>query len=133
MKINYLSDRVRSRRTELNLTQQNLGDAVGVSHVTIFKWENGETEPRGKNLFSLAQVLRCSPTWLLYGDDSQRPVPVDELPRQLDDRQSRLISLFNSLPESEKSRHISALEQRVNHYSALYDELNAARKAAKKK
>jgi transcriptional regulator with XRE-family HTH domain len=132
-KISYLSDRIRSRRTELDLTQQSLGDAVGVSHVTIFKWENGETEPKGKNLFSLGGVLRCSPTWLLYGDDAERPIPADELPRQLDERQAKLITLFNALPESEKVRHLSALEERVEHFSMLFEELKAVRKTKNNK
>lgn len=127
-----LSDRIRRRRNELDISQQKLADAVKVSHVTIFKWENGETEPRGQNLFKLSKALKCSPTWLLYGDEDQQPLPVDDLPTELDDRQKKLIDLFDSLPESEKDRHIQELESKVDSFNALFEELLAARKKSKK-
>ncbi|WP_254989313.1 helix-turn-helix domain-containing protein [Enterobacter roggenkampii] len=127
-----LSDRIRRRRNELDISQQKLADAVKVSHVTIFKWENGETEPRGQNLFKLSKALKCSPTWLLYGDEDQQPLPVEDLPTELDDRQKKLIDLFDSLPESEKDRHIHELESKVESFNALFEELLAARKKSKK-
>jgi DNA-binding transcriptional regulator YiaG len=90
MKMNSLSDRLKTRRTELDLSQQRLADVVHVSHVTVYKWENGETEPRGKNLFLLSKALRCSPTWLMYGDETQAPTPASELSSELDERQVKL-------------------------------------------
>jgi Predicted transcriptional regulator with C-terminal CBS domains len=132
MKNIELSDRIRRRRNELDISQQKLADAVKVSHVTIFKWESGETEPRGQNLFKLSKALRCSPTWLLYGDEDQEPIPASELPAELDERQKKLLDLFESLPESEKERHILELEAKVDGFNALFEELLIARKNAKK-
>ena len=37
--------RLKSLRVERNLTQQNLGDAVGVSTVTIRAWERNTKKP----------------------------------------------------------------------------------------
>ncbi|EHD22099.1 MULTISPECIES: helix-turn-helix domain-containing protein [Brenneria] len=133
MKNDALHERIKARRTELNMSQQKLADAVRVSHVTIFKWENGDTEPKGKNLFTLSKALRCSPTWLLYGDESSTPTPADELPTELDERQQKLLYLFDSLPESEKERHLSDLECKVDGFNALFEELLTARKKSKKK
>lgn len=133
MRIETLNERIKARRTELKMSQQKLADAVKVSHVTIFKWENGDTEPKGKNLFSLAKVLKCTPTWLLYGDEASTPLPVDELPTELDERQQKLLDLFDSLPESEKERHIMDLELKVDGFNALFEELLMARKNSKKK
>lgn len=133
MKNTELSDRIRRRRNELDMSQQRLADAVKVSHVTIFKWETGETEPRGQNLFKLSKVLKCSPTWLLYGDEDQQPLPVENLPTELDDRQQRLIELFESLPESEKERHLSDLAEKVRGFENLLAELLVARKNKQKK
>ncbi len=133
MKTNELPERIRARRTELNMSQQRLADAVKVSHVTIFKWENGDTEPKGKNLFTLSKALRCSPTWLLFGDEASQPTPAPELPTSLDERQKKLIYLFDFLPESEKERHISELEEKVDGFNALFEELLIARKKTNKK
>lgn len=133
MKNTELNDRIRRRRTELDMSQQKLADAVKVSHVTIFKWENGETEPRGQNLFKLSKALKCSPTWLLYGDEDQSPLPAEELPKELDARQLKLLDLFDSLPESEKDRHLTELESRVEGFNKLFEELLATRKKSPKK
>lgn len=133
MKNAELSDRIRRRRNELDMSQQRLADAVKVSHVTIFKWETGETEPRGQNLFKLSKILKCSPTWLLYGDEDQAPVPAEELPTELDDRQLKLLELFDSLPESEKERHLADLAEKVRGFENLFAELLAARKNKPKK
>ncbi|WP_447869891.1 helix-turn-helix domain-containing protein [Serratia fonticola] len=133
MNMTALSDRIRLRRTELDISQQKLADAVKVSHVTVFKWENGDTEPKGKNLFRLSKALRCTPTWLLYGDEDQTPLPASDLPVELDERQTKLLELFDSLPESEKDRHLSDLELKVDGFNALFEELLLARKNSKKK
>ncbi|WP_038910913.1 helix-turn-helix domain-containing protein [Dickeya dadantii] len=133
MKTETLNERIRARRTEMDMSQQRLADAVKVSHVTIFKWENGDSQPKGQNLFSLSRALRCSPTWLLYGDESSTPAAPEELPTELDDRQRKLLDLFDSLPESEKERHLADLEQKVDGFNALFEELLMARKKSNKK
>ena len=128
MKIENLSDRIAARRKELGLTQQQLADLVKKSSVSVFKWESGQTEPKGKSLFALSTALRCTPTWLLFGDKAQTPLPADELPTSLDERQQRLLDLFDSLPESEKEAFINELEARVENFNRLFEELLKVRK-----
>jgi transcriptional regulator with XRE-family HTH domain len=79
MKKLTFNDRITSRRKELGLTQQQLADAVGISGVSVYKWEAGINTPKGQNLFSLAKALRCSPTWLLNGTDSDEPLKAEDL------------------------------------------------------
>lgn len=128
MKMTTLHERITARRKDLGYTQQKLADMVGKSHVTIYKWEMGDTEPKGKNLFALSTALKCSPTWLMFGDEEQTPVPAVELPQELDDRQAKLLQLFDSLPESEKEKIIRELEARVDNFNRLFDELLKVRK-----
>lgn len=128
MKIETFSDRLSARRKALGLTQQQLADKVKKSSVSVFKWENGQTEPKGASLFALSQALRCSPTWLLFGDEEQEPLPVDQLPVELDERQQRLLQLFESLPESEKEAFIKELDSRVENFNRLFEELLSVRK-----
>ncbi|MLR11069.1 transcriptional regulator [Salmonella enterica subsp. enterica] len=129
MKIETLSDRIAARRKELGLTQQQLADLVKKSSVSVFKWESGQTEPKGKNLFALSTALRCSPTWLLFGDEEQIPTSVESLPTALDERQQRLLDLFDSLPESEKESYLNELEARVENFNRLFEELLKVRKS----
>lgn len=128
-----LSDRIAARRKELGYTQQQLADLVKKSSVSVFKWESGQTSPKGDTLFALSRALKCPPTWLLYGDEDQTPLPPDELPTELDERQRRLLDLFDSLPESQKEAHLKELEARVENFNKLFSELLEVRKAQQRK
>lgn len=57
--------RLKRLRVERNLTQQNLGDAVGVSTVTIRAWERNTKKPAMGALLSLGRVLNISMDTLL--------------------------------------------------------------------
>ncbi|EMR4174183.1 helix-turn-helix domain-containing protein [Serratia marcescens] len=123
--------RIRGRRKEMKFTQRSLAQALGISHVSVSQWERDDSEPTGKNLFSLSRVLRCSPTWILFGDEEQQPSQIDEIPRQLNEQQIQLLDLFDQLPESEKEIHLSALRDKVDDFNRLFDELLKARKGRK--
>ncbi|MFS1583834.1 MAG: helix-turn-helix domain-containing protein [Candidatus Arsenophonus phytopathogenicus] len=64
-----IGNRIRDKRKELRLTQNEIAKALGVSRVSVTKWENGDTKPDGENLHILTKVLACNIEWLLYGKD----------------------------------------------------------------
>ena len=39
------SEQVKAVRTTLNLSQEELAHAIGVSFATVNRWENGKTNP----------------------------------------------------------------------------------------
>ncbi|WP_370906250.1 helix-turn-helix domain-containing protein [Citrobacter koseri] len=121
-------ERIRARRKDLKLTQRALAKLVKVAHVTISQWETGDSEPGGKNLFALSNALQCSPTWILYGDESATPGEPVDTPPVLDERETELLSLFSALPESEKERHLNELREKVDDFNRLFEELLQARK-----
>jgi transcriptional regulator with XRE-family HTH domain len=47
------------------LTQEELGDLVGVSITTISSWELGAKQPRFKNLRALAAALGITPDQII--------------------------------------------------------------------
>lgn len=67
-----MKDRIRSRRLQLDVTQQSLAKKLGVSRVSVTKWENGTTKPDGENLHQLASALSTTPEWLLYGQGEEK-------------------------------------------------------------
>ncbi|WP_281083943.1 helix-turn-helix domain-containing protein [Klebsiella quasivariicola] len=129
MKEKTLSERITERRKAIGLTQQQVATKIGKSHVTVYKWESGDVEPKGKNLFSLAQALQCSPAWLMFGDEEHTPSEPVAAISDLDPRKVKLLELFDSLPESEKEVVMEDLELKVEHFNKLYKELLAVRKA----
>lgn len=130
-----LGRRVLRRRRDIGLTQRDLGKALGISHATISLWESDNTEPSGKNLYALAKVLQCSPTWILFGDDDKEPgepQPVNTSPSLTPDEEE-VLDLYRSLPESEQIAQIQNLRARVKNFNKLFDELLKARKRQDKK
>ncbi len=120
-------ERIKLRRKELKHTQRNLASAVKVSHVTISQWESSDTTPGGRNLFALAKALKCSPTWILYGDSDSLPTPIENLASPLSERELELLQLFAFLPESEKERYMQDLRNKVEEFNKLFAELLQAR------
>lgn len=123
-----LGDRIKSRRKDMKYTQRSLAQVVGVSHVTISQWESGDSTPGGKNLFTLAEALRCTPTWILFGDKDQTPEQAEKPNPPLSEIEKELLKLFNSLPESEKEQHMTNLRFKVEGLNKLFHELLEARK-----
>lgn len=62
-----ISQRLKQKRTELNLTQAQLADMAGMKQQSIQQIEAGETK-RPRFLLELATALKCDPSWLLYGN-----------------------------------------------------------------
>lgn len=62
-----MKERIRTRRSDLKLTQTVLAKLVGVNRVTVTGWESGDYKPGGENLQALAAALECNAQWLLDG------------------------------------------------------------------
>ncbi|MFM4722405.1 LexA family protein [Aeromonas veronii] len=73
-----ISDRIFSRRTALNLSKTALAKAIGVSDVSVGKWESGLNQPKGRYLNDLAAALGVSVDWLLAGGGEGATAPSQE-------------------------------------------------------
>ena len=63
---------LRELRKKAGLTQEKLAEAVNVSLLTVFRWENEERQPRLEELQMLAKALNVSISELLNGSDNGR-------------------------------------------------------------
>ena len=64
-----LNQTIKKIRKDKGLTQEQLAELLGVSLMTIRRWEWGNTSPNSKMLLKLADVFCLSPEELLSGDD----------------------------------------------------------------
>jgi transcriptional regulator with XRE-family HTH domain len=62
-----ISERLKQKRSELNLTQAELAEKAGIKQQSIQQIESGATK-RPRFLFEIASALQCDPSWLLYGN-----------------------------------------------------------------
>lgn len=63
-----LGENILRLRKDCNLSQEQLGENVGVTRQTISNWELGETSPNPEQLIMLSKTLRVSVDELLSND-----------------------------------------------------------------
>lgn len=54
---NFLCENLLKFRKGKGLSQEELGNEIGVSRQTIYKWESGECKPDMNNIFAMCKVL----------------------------------------------------------------------------
>lgn len=64
-----VSNRIRDSRKECRLTQQELADKVGVSLMTVLRWEKGERTPNTSIMPRLSDALHVSASYLMGLED----------------------------------------------------------------
>lgn len=69
--MNTISQRLKQKRLELNMTQAQLAEKAGMKQQSIQSIESGSTK-RPRFLFELAAALQCDPIWLMYGNKGKR-------------------------------------------------------------
>lgn len=83
--------RIKARRLELNLTQDQVGEMCNTSKSAVSQWEHGATVPATDTLLLLRAALDCSIDWMLTGDDCMEDL-----------RTRRLADLFQRLDKRGK-------------------------------
>lgn len=64
-----IGDIMRTRRQELGLTLEEVGDYVGVGKSTVRKWENGDIENMKRDKIALlSKILKLSPLTFITGE-----------------------------------------------------------------
>ena len=64
---------IREGREKLNLNQSQLAELVGVSPQAVQQWESGATQPRGRRLNKIAEVLKLPPSLMHFGAPVEAP------------------------------------------------------------
>ncbi|MCP4133116.1 MAG: helix-turn-helix transcriptional regulator [bacterium] len=102
-----LSDKIRLLRKERNLTQEKLGDLVGVHTVHIGKYETGKSSPSSETLKNLASVFEVSIDYLMF-DDAKNMAST----KITDQRLLYLFEEIDSFPAEEKE-HIKYILEAI--------------------
>ena len=60
-----LGENIYQVRTQQNMSQGDLADALDVSRQSVSKWENGTADPATSNLLKLAKLYGITPEELI--------------------------------------------------------------------
>lgn len=74
--------RIKQKRLDLGLSMKELAERIGVSSwQTVQQWEKEDgTAPSRKRLQKVAEVLKTTEEWLLWGKDSDHAVDEPQIP-----------------------------------------------------
>ena len=67
-----LEARIKSLRKQSGMSQESMGERIGVSRQAITKWENGTGVPDVSNLIAIAELFQVSLDELLSGEKRER-------------------------------------------------------------
>ena len=79
----HVGELIRQKRTELNMTQEQLGNLLGVNRAAINKWETGRvTNLKRETIKKLSEIFQISPALLVEPDGTDfLDSPLLPLPR----------------------------------------------------
>jgi transcriptional regulator with XRE-family HTH domain len=108
----HVGKRVRHRRWMVGMTQQQLGDIVGIKFQQIQKYETGMNRISASRLWDIAQALDVSISFFFEGFDgeegaAERVVADHDVQRGdlLADKEAlELVRSYYSIPEAQRRR-----------------------------
>ena len=102
-----MGQRIALKRRELGLSQEGLGERLGVSRQAIYKWESDAALPEIEKLVNLSREFSVSVGWLLGEEDERsekRELTAEQL-RMVEEIVGRYLSARPAATEnSEKER-----------------------------
>lgn len=112
-----IGDRVKTRRKQLNLSQSELGNLIGVSKVAISGYENGFKTPSLSIFEKLVETLEVDPNFLLGYDVNV--VSSDDIPYGMAKQDIQIIRDFKEKPSlyrrlyNDSKRMVELIERKV--------------------
>ncbi len=109
------NERLRKRRIDMGLTQEEVGAVVGISRSAVQKYEKNVI----KNVYTstvelFAQALRCSPAYLLgWTDDPREGLPGFPTDEPMAGDEKKFLNLYRDLNDEGKERLLRYAEDLV--------------------
>jgi transcriptional regulator with XRE-family HTH domain len=94
--------RVRARRCALGMSQQTLGEAIGLTFQQVQKYERGSNRISVSTLTRIAKALECSAASLI--GEAEAPPPVSSV------YIGRMFKMLDSLPAKDRGTVFSIAE-----------------------
>ena len=101
----HVGQRVRQRRWMVGITQQQLGDKVGIKFQQIQKYETGANRVSASRLWDIAAVLEVPVSFFFEGLDGQAPDTGEARGDILTDKEAlELVRAYYAIPETQRRR-----------------------------
>lgn len=95
-------------RTENNLSQEKLGEKLGLSRQSISKWEQGNSAPDIENIMKLSKLYNVSVESILNGEEDKKEEPKNHEKK------------FEAEPETLKTEKPKTLKKEKVHHTWVF-------------
>ena len=101
----HVGQRVRQRRWMLGMTQQQLGDEVGIKFQQIQKYETGANRVSASRMWDIATAMEVPVAFFFEGLEGQVTGSDDARGDVLTDKEANeLVHAYYSIPETQRRR-----------------------------
>lgn len=112
-----IGERIKALRKKEGLTMEQLAERVGVSKVSIHKWEAGKVDNmKSSHVNNVAKAFGVSPAYLLGFEDKQAFTVEVERPASSEERM--LVYLYKLLSEENKARLVETINRMITEQGA---------------
>lgn len=98
-----MSEILKELRAEKGVSQKEVAKSLNTTDVTIGRYENGDREPKGEMLYSLAKYYDVSVDYILGYSDKRKPLT------DLSEKQKKAIELAEQLTDEEFNNIINLI------------------------
>ncbi|MFE5801727.1 helix-turn-helix domain-containing protein, partial [Bacillus thuringiensis] len=103
-----IGEKIKELRKNSKITQEQLGNAIGVSKMAISYFEKGKKSPGRESLKKIADYFGVTTDYLL--GRSEDPELNEEEDKVVSEEGKNIMSLIESLPEDERKKAWEQLE-----------------------
>ncbi len=117
-----VGERIKERRTELNLTMPELGRRIGVNKSTVQRYEVGGVDPKRSMIINgLAEALLTTPEWLTGLSDEKEYDSYTVCKKDIDKHISKYLDAVSTAVASEPQQQLltTFLGKIIDLYSVL--------------
>ncbi len=101
----HVGQRVRQRRWMAGMTQQQLGDKVGIKYQQIQKYETGVNRISVSRMWDIAATMEVPVSFFFEGIDGQAPDTGEARGDIFTDREAlELLRAYYAIPENQRRR-----------------------------
>jgi len=101
----YVGHRLRQQRWLTGLTQQQLGERVGINFQQIQKYETGENRVSASRIWDIGTALKVPIAFFFEGLNGQAAEKCEEVSDILSDKEAfELVRAYNAIPKVQRKR-----------------------------
>ena len=108
--MNTIGERIIFLRDNLDMTQVKLSGAIGITKMTMHKYEKNLCEPRGEIIAKIADVLNTTTDFLLGRTNDYFPLVKDDNAERTNKQELDLIYSFRKLTSANQAK----IQERVD-------------------